>query len=106
LTERHYKKWSLRLSFAGTDVDEMALAYVLGCYSQINQPNFGTALIYGNVIWGMKVSPSNMWFRIPAAGFPYGNINPPATIDVTNNSFQPSHQFFWAQMFRQWRGGF
>jgi len=93
-------------SFAGTDVDEMALAYVLGCYSQINQPNFGTALIHGNVIWGMKVSPSNMWFRIPAAGFPYGNINPPATIDVTNNSFQPSHQFFWAQMFRQWRGGF
>jgi hypothetical protein len=92
--------------FSGTDVDEMAMSYVLGCYSQINQPVFSTSLVHGNMIWGMQVSPSRMWFRIPAAGAPYGNLAPPLSIDAAGNAIQPSHVFYLAQMFRQWRGGF
>lgn len=89
--------------FSGNDVDEMALAFVLQQWAQICVGSLSTTDTHNKVIYACNVSPANFWFRIPGSA-PYCNIPPPYSINVTNNSFFPSHLLFWASMFRQWRG--
>lgn len=88
-----------------SDVDEMALAYVLSQWSQLTVATFSTALTHSSPIWAMNITPSNMWFRIASAA-PFGNIEIPQVSGATTNSFFPSHQLYWASHFRLWRGGF
>lgn len=90
-------------NFSATDVDEMALAYVLKQWGQICVGQVAVSDTHNKVIYAMNVSPQNMWFRAPSVA-PYCNIPPPLFINATNNSFLPSHLFFWSSMFRQWRG--
>jgi hypothetical protein len=96
-------------SFAGTDVDEMALPYVLSQWSQICTGRLTTSQAVNSTLYGAYVSPSAMWYREPTAA-PYGNI-PPYKFGVSNattgtNAFIPSSVFFWSQLFKEWRGGF
>lgn len=92
-------------TFGGTDVDEMALAFVCGQYSQICVGAFSTALVHGETLYATNVSPSSMWFRAGASA-PYCNITAPVTSIGATNGFQPSSVFFWASMFRLWRSSF
>lgn len=91
-------------NFSNTDIDEMALAYVVGQYSQINYGNISTADTHGNPVYASPVSPSVLWFR-QGASQPFCNVNAPLTNDgLAANSFYPSSLFYVAQMFRAWRG--
>lgn len=96
---------TLRVSpnFAGTDVDEMSLNYVLSTYGQICRFNLDVADAAGTLMWGALVSPSSMWFRISAAK-PYCNTIPPAVATPTSNAFLPTSMFYFGQMFRFWKG--
>lgn len=93
--------------FSHSDVDEMALEYVLGQYSQICAGNFAVTDAAGAALYGASVSPCAFWYRQPAAA-PFGNFRQPAAIGGTDttNAFLPSHAFWWASLFRYWRGGF
>lgn len=90
-------------AFAGTDVDEMALEYVLTQWSQVCFGALASTAVHGDVLYGARASPSVFWYREPT-GMPYGNIPPPATGTTGKNKFMPSSLFFWSSMFRQWRG--
>ena len=91
--------------FAMTDVDEMSIAYILSQWSQIYKSDMRTADSVDTLLYATGISPSSFWFRettIPVSG----NYGPPLNSLGAHNSFIPSHQFFLAQMFRVWRGGF
>lgn len=88
-----------------TDVDEMALAYVLSQYSQVSYFNYTSSTTTGSVLYGSRVSPSYMWYRQPSA-LPAGNFPAPLSAGANKNAFYPSHLFYWASCFRYWRGSF
>jgi hypothetical protein len=90
-------------NFSGTDIDEMSLSYVLQQWSQICVGNISTGDIHTTVVYATNVSPSSFWFRNPPSN-PYCNIPPPTASTAGNNSFLPSHLFYWSQFFRSWRG--
>lgn len=92
-------------AFASTDVDEMALAYVLGQWSQVCYFSYDGTSPHGTALYGAMVSPSSLWWRAPTA-LPAGNFEGPVTTTVTSNAFLPSNLFFWGSMFRMWKGGF
>lgn len=94
-------------AFGCSDVDEMALSYVLGQYTQV----FTGALLAsaGNAtcIYGAQLSPSTLWYRENITGAlagANGNILIPTLSGANANSFIPSGITFWAQMFSYWRG--
>lgn len=91
-------------TFSATEVDEMSLAYVLQQYTQVCYGSMTPANTHSAVLYGARVSPSCMWFRAPLIA-PFGNMENPNTASSTSNSFQPSGLFYWASMFRLWRGG-
>lgn len=91
-------------TFAATDVDEMSLAYVLQQYTQVCYGSMTAANSHSAVLYGARVSPSCMWFRAPLIA-PFGNMENPNVASSSSNSFQPSGLFYWASMFRLWRGG-
>lgn len=88
----------------GSNVDEMALAYVLAQYCQINYFSIPVATAAGTPVYATGCTPSYMWFRAGATA-PYCNIPPPIVAPVNTNSFQPSGLFHFSQMFKFWRGG-
>lgn len=93
-------------SFASTDVDEMALSYITGQYSQINYGFILTTDAATSVIYASPVSPSAFWFRAGAAK-PFCNTTGPLNaLNATTNCFYPSNVFYAASCFRQWRGSF
>lgn len=98
---------SLRIepTFAGTDVDEMSLAYVLSQWSAICVGNLSTSLTASSCLYAASASPSALWYREPSSA-PYGNIQAPWTVRNDAAAFIPSNLFFWSSMFRQWRGSF
>lgn len=96
---------TLRVSptFAATDVDEMALSYVLSGYNQICRFNLDVADAASTLMWAALVSPSSMWFRVSATK-PYCNTIPPSVATPSSNCFLPSSLFYFGQMFRFWKG--
>lgn len=98
---------SLRIepTFAGTDVDEMSLAYVLSQWSAVCVGSHSPALATSACLYAASVSPSAMWYREPA-GAPFGNVQAPWTVKSDAAAFVPSNLFFWGSLFRQWRGSF
>jgi hypothetical protein len=92
-------------AFAASDVDEMAFSYILGQWSQICVSTMATTDATGSIVYTTGVGPSFFWFRDPNTA-PYGNKAAPLLSGSTANSFIPSHVFFLASMFRNWRGGF
>ncbi|APG77491.1 hypothetical protein 2 [Sanxia picorna-like virus 12] len=88
----------------GTDVDEMALAYVLEKPCQIFAGDFSTTDSVGTTLYGSAVCPTNFWFRSNSAR-PGGNITLPSTAGLTTNAIYPSTLCYIGSMFRYWRGG-
>lgn len=91
--------------FSASDVDEMSFAYIKSLYSQICIGQMAVADPTNTNLYVCRLSPSAMWFRVPA-GAPYGNVLAPLTSGLTANSFLPSHLFYLASTFKQWKGGF
>lgn len=87
--------------FAGTDVDEMSLAYVLSQWSQIKYVTMANTDAQGSLIMGVPISPMAMHFSTNRT-----TAGPPAVGLVPYNSFIPSNVCFWGSCFRQWRGDF
>lgn len=88
----------------GTDVDEMAMAYVLEKPCQIFAGDFSTTDSVGTTLYGTAVCPTNFWFRSNSAR-PGGNIALPSSGTLTTNSIYPSTLCYVGSMFRYWRGG-
>lgn len=95
----------LRVSpkFAGTDVDEMSLKYVLSQYSQIQNFPITTSSAVGSLLYVTPVSPCAMWFRTGGTA-PYCNVAAPTIAPAGTNCFNPSGLFYFSQMFKYWKG--
>jgi len=87
----------------GTDVDEMAIQYVIGKYGQIFAGNIATTDAVGTPIYSTSVCPMNFWFRTNS-GRPGGNLPLPAGATATTNAIALSPLAYTAQYFRYWRG--
>lgn len=95
--------------FGATNVDEMALAYVLSQWSQINVCYVNTTDTHGKPIYAAPVTPATMWFRQPSSA-PYCNITFPISsaslgAPTAGNVFLPSSVMYFSSLFRLWRGG-
>lgn len=91
-------------TFSGSDVDEMSLAYVLSQPSQVCRFLFTTATATNAVLYATPVSPAAFWFRAFST-LPACNVNPPALATTGTFCFFPTNLFYFASMFRNWRGG-
>jgi hypothetical protein len=94
----------LDVSPLATDVDEMALPYVLGKYAQCFVGTVATTYTDGTFVYASRLCPTNFWFRTNS-GTPGGNITLPISSTLTTNAFQPTALCYVGSMFRQWRGG-
>lgn len=91
-------------NFGNSEVDEMALAYVLSQPSQVNYGALTSALTSGTALYTSLVSPGNMWYRA-GSSVPYCNVNAPLTLKgAAANSFLPSSLFNACSYFRSWKG--
>lgn len=86
-----------------TEIDEMALAFVLKKYSQIFVGVMSTSDATGARIYGTMISMNNFWFRTNPLR-PGGNIPLPLASSLTTNAIIPSTLLFVSNMFRYWRG--
>lgn len=95
----------LRVSpvFAGTDVDEMSLKYVLSQWSQIHFFGIDTTTAARTLVYATPVTPSACWFRQNGSLPSFNNFAPVVSTPV-GNSFMPSSLFYFGSMFRYWRG--
>lgn len=93
--------------FACTDVDEMALAYVLSQWGQLRVGSISTSNTQGSRVYVCPLSPDCMWYRSTSAGgAPFCNISSPTYGLASYNAFVPTHLHYFASMFKQWRGDF
>lgn len=95
-------------NFAHTEVDEMALPFILGSYSQLCMGTMSTTNTVGTTIYATIVSPSSFWFRSRLTGAaPFCNISAPRLSPaVGTTSFIPTNIFYLGSCFRFWKGGF
>jgi len=87
----------------GTEVDEMAIMYVIGKYGQCFLGTMTTTDLPGTAIYGSQICPTNFWFRTNA-GRPGGNLPLPAGSTATTNTIACSPLCYSATFFRYWRG--
>jgi len=87
----------------GTDVDEMAIQYVISKYGQAFVGTFSTTDATGAVLYGANVCPTSFWFRTNALR-PSGNIALPAGATSTTNTIACTPLCYVASFFRFWRG--
>lgn len=87
----------------GTEVDEMAIQYVIGKYGQAFVGTLATTDATGSVIYGCQVCPTNFWFRTNALR-PSGNIALPAGSTATTNTIACTPLCYVSTFFRYWRG--
>jgi hypothetical protein len=92
--------------FAASAVDEMSFKHILGIYSQLCQFSISTSDTTGTRLWGTAVVPNHWWYRY-GVGKPFTNtaVRPNNNGVAVSNAFYPTGLFYWAQFFRQWRGG-
>lgn len=76
----------LDVSPLATDVDEMALPYVLGKYAQCFVGTVATTYTDGTFVYASRLCPTNFWFRTNS-GTPGGNITLPISSTLTTNAF-------------------
>jgi hypothetical protein len=86
--------------FAGTDVDEMAIEYIISIPSIINTFSFAATNVVGDVLCNIAISPLAMYYQLGTNGL----IS--SAVDTTFSSFIPSPVFFVANCFRYWSGDF
>jgi len=90
-------------SVGWSDVDEMALKFVLSRYSQVAVGTLKGTLTPGTVFYGSIVGPQALTFRTGTGDVLWNYLPNPAG-STTANAFMPSHLFAFATMFRYWRG--
>lgn len=90
-------------TFAGTDIDEMALDYLLTKYSQLCLFQMSTTDTVGTRLWGTNTCLYNFWFRSGTTK-PFCNVAAPLA-SSTGNCYYPSGLMYWSNFFRMWRGG-
>jgi hypothetical protein len=91
--------------FAGTDVDEMAIPYVIGQYGMIQIQSLQNINQYGQICYSCDCTPLAMYFQSPVN--PYNKNLGFTGVATTNGvTFFPSSLFAVAQTFNLWRGGF
>lgn len=90
--------------FSGTDVDEMALSYLLSRWGQIRLGKMTTSDAISTRLYVCPISPDSLWYRSSGAAPPYCNIPSPSFGGAANFCFVPSHVNWLASMFRYWRG--
>lgn len=93
-------------SLGCTEIDEMALDYVLTKYSYIYKGNFTTSQAPNDVIYSAPVTPSAFYYRDFDLGVssPTGNIALKTANTLTENTFLPSTLCYVGDNFRYWRG--
>lgn len=91
-------------AFGATDVDEMALPYVLSQWNQAYYGNLLTTQPVSTVIYGAQVSPSSFVYRQKGTSSANGNFPVQFLSTATANAMQPTGLFFWSQFFAAWRG--
>lgn len=89
--------------FAGTDVDEMAFAYILGQWAQIGYYTLSPSDLQGALKWGVPLTPRAMWFNEGPVLFPVNLApteagQPPAVLTTP--------VFHLANVFNLWKGSF
>lgn len=87
----------------GTDVDEMAIQYVVGRYGQAFVGTLSTTDATGTVVYGSHVCPTNFWFRTQTVK-PSGNLALPAGSTATTNTIACTPLCYVSTFFRYWRG--
>jgi hypothetical protein len=87
----------------GTEVDEMAIQYVIGKYGQAFVGTMATTDTTGSILYGSQTCPTNFWFRTNALR-PSGNIALPGGSTATTNSIACSPLCYVSTFFRYWRG--
>jgi hypothetical protein len=85
--------------FAGSDVDEMSLAYVASVPAVVSTTVFATTNVVSDVLYIASLNPFAMWYA-PNANL----IQSTAVVATPITSFLPSPLFFVANCFRYWRG--
>lgn len=98
---------SINPQFAGTDVDEMSLSYVLSQWTQLRIGQFLTTHTIGTRLYVCPISPNCFWYRSTlTGGAPFCNIPRPSfcPAGAAYNSILPTGVGFWASLFKQWRG--
>ncbi|APG77489.1 hypothetical protein 2 [Sanxia picorna-like virus 13] len=88
-------------SIAQSDVDEMALAYILAKESYLGYTDIPATTARNALIAAFPVSPAHLRYKVSA-------IPNVASIVPENNAqaYAVSHCCYFASMFRMWRGGF
>lgn len=89
----------------GTDVDEMALDYVLGQYSQVAVGSLSHSVVQGQVFWVCPICPAAFWFQGSESNNATICRYAPAASD-TSNAFYPTSVFYVSAGFKAWTGGF
>jgi hypothetical protein len=89
--------------FAGTDVDEMALGFVLSRYSAINRFTLSTLDVANSLKYGCRLSPSALYF---GTNVPYNTYNMfgLTTTFALKQAVQPSYVAYVANTFGYWKG--
>lgn len=95
---------SINTFVGASDVDEMALKYITSRWGQICVFSYSTGVASGGLLYGAVINPLAFYFRNFSA-LPAFNKPIPQVVDASGNSVQPSHLFFAAGSFKQWRGG-
>lgn len=88
--------------FAGTDVDEMAFANLVGVPAVINVGDLTVSTIAGTYLKCIELCPLAMWFQTEKIPFQPDGVNSPAN----GQSFWPAPVMGVANLFAQWRGSF
>lgn len=85
--------------FAGSDVDEMSLAYVCSVPAVVSTTVFSTTNVVSDLLYIAALNPLAMWYA------PNANLVQSTAVTATPiKSFLPSPLFFVANCFRYWRG--
>jgi hypothetical protein len=89
--------------FAGSDVDEMAFAYILGQWAQVGYYTLSTTDSQGQLKWAAPLTPRAMWFNNGAYLYPVPLTGSTATEPA---GVLTTPVFFLANTFLLWRGSF
>jgi hypothetical protein len=86
--------------FAGSNVDEMALAYVLAQYALVANFTLSFTDVTGTLKYGANVTPAALWYQ----GSSNWSIPLPARALNAQASVLTTPLFYVGQCFRRWRG--
>lgn len=85
--------------FAGTDVDEMSIAFLTSIYAAIASPTLSTLNPPKTVVYACSLCPSSMYYNGTS-------LNRQSSTKPKGVSFWPSPLYALSNVFEKWTGGF